>query len=102
MGLEQSEQVAFFPLWPLPHRQCNNTAKRVASPWQIPKAPPPYNITGVPRQRNMAQMKEQINAPEKIQLSNEEIAKLSDTQFKALLMKMLTEMIEYDAKSRKK
>ena len=46
-------------------------------------------------------MKEQITAP-RIEVCNEEIAKLSDTQFKALLMKMLTEMIEYDAKSRKK
>ena len=32
----------------------------------------------------MAQMKEQIKAPEKIQLSNKEIANLSDAQFKKL------------------
>ena len=30
----------------------------------------------------MAQMKEEIKAPEKIQLSDEEIANLSDAQFK--------------------
>ena len=42
----------------------------------------------------MAQMKEQIKAPEKIQLSNEEIANLSDTQFKTLVIKMLTELVE--------
>ena len=41
----------------------------------------------------MAQMKEQINAPEKIQLSNEEIADLSDAQFKTLVIRMLTEMV---------
>ena len=46
----------------------------------------------------MAQMKEQINAPEKIQLSNEEIAKLSDTEFKTLVIRMLTEMVEYGHK----
>ena len=40
----------------------------------------------------MAQMKEQIKAPGKIQLSNEEI---SDAEFKALLIRMLTEMVEY-------
>ena len=42
----------------------------------------------------MAQMKEQIKAPEKIQLSNEEIANLSDAQFKTLVIKMLTELVE--------
>ena len=39
-------------------------------------------------------MKEQIKAPEKIQLSNEEIANLSDAQFKALVIKMLTDLVE--------
>ena len=35
-------------------------------------------------------MKEQIKAPEKIQLRNEEIANLSDAQFKTLTIRMLT------------
>ena len=49
----------------------------------------------MPQDKNkMAQMKEQINAPEKIQLSNEEIANLSDAQFKTLVIKMLTELVE--------
>ena len=42
----------------------------------------------------MAQMKEQIKAPEEIELSNEEIANLSDAQFKTLVIKMLTELVE--------
>ena len=42
----------------------------------------------------MAQMKEQRKAP-KIQLSDEEIANLSDAQFKTLVIRMLTEMVEY-------
>ena len=46
----------------------------------------------------MAQVKEQIKAPEKIQLNNEEIPSLSDTQFKTLVIKMLTEMVEYGCK----
>ena len=50
----------------------------------------------------MAQMKEQIKAPEKIQLSNEEIAKLSDAQFKTLEIRMLTEMVEYGRKIEEK
>ena len=39
-------------------------------------------------------MKEQIKAPEKIQLSDEEIANLSDAEFKTLVIRMLTEMVE--------
>ena len=42
-------------------------------------------------------MKEEIKAPEK-QLSNEEIASLSDTEFKTLVIWMLTEMAEYGHK----
>ena len=42
----------------------------------------------------MAQMKEEIKVP-KIELSNEEIANLSDAEFKILVIWMLTEMVEY-------
>ena len=41
----------------------------------------------------MAQKKEQSKTPER-ELSNEEIAKISDAEFKALIIKMLTEWIE--------
>ena len=40
-------------------------------------------------------MTEHFKAPEKIQLSKEEIANLSDAQFKALAINMLTELIEF-------
>ena len=43
-------------------------------------------------------MKEQIKAPEKIQLSDEEIANLSEAQFKTLVIRMLTELVEYGCK----
>ena len=43
-------------------------------------------------------MKEQIKAPEKIQLSKKEIANLSDAQFKTLVIRMLTELVEYGPK----
>ena len=43
-------------------------------------------------------MKEQIKAREKIQLSNEERATLSDAQFKTLVIKMLTELVEFGCK----
>ena len=50
----------------------------------------------------MAQMKEQIKAPEKIQLSNKEIANLSDTQFKTLIIRKLTELVAFSHKSDEK
>ena len=46
----------------------------------------------------MAQMKEQIKAPEKIQLSDEEIVKLPDAHFKTLVIRILTESVEYGYK----
>ena len=44
-------------------------------------------------------MKEQAKAPEKIQLSEEEIANLSDAQFKTLVIRMLTELVEFGHKT---
>ena len=46
-------------------------------------------------------MKEQIKPPEK-ELNNEEIANLPDAEFKTLLIRMLTEMIEYGCKIEEK
>ena len=43
-------------------------------------------------------MKEQIKAPEKTQLSNEDIANLSDAQFKTLIIRMLTELVKFGPK----
>ena len=42
----------------------------------------------------MAQMKEHIKTPEK-ELSNEEIENLSDAEFTTLVIRMLTEMVQY-------
>ena len=39
-------------------------------------------------------MTEHFKAPEKIQLSEEEIANLLNAQFKTLIIKMLTELVE--------
>ena len=43
-------------------------------------------------------MKEQIKAPGKIQVSDEEIANLSDAEFKTLVIRMPTELIELGRK----
>ena len=45
----------------------------------------------------MAQMKEQMKTPEK-ELSNKEIASLSDAEFKTLVIRMLTELVELSHK----
>ena len=46
-------------------------------------------------------MKEQIKTPEKEQ-NKMDIANLSDTEFKTLMIKMLRELIEYDKHIREK
>ena len=46
----------------------------------------------------MAQMTEHFKAPEKMQLSEEEIANLSDAQFETLIIRMLTELVEFGRK----
>ena len=46
-------------------------------------------------------MREQIKTPEK-QLSDKEIANLSDAEFKTLVIRMLKELIEYGNSKKKK
>ena len=48
--------------------------------------------------KKMAQMREQIKAPVIIQLSSEEIANLSDPQFKTLVIRKRTELVEFGHK----
>ena len=45
----------------------------------------------------MAQIKEEIKTPEK-ELSDKEIENLSDAEFKMLVIRMLTELVEYGHK----
>ena len=45
----------------------------------------------------MVQMKEQIKTPEK-ELSDKEIDNLSDAEFKTLVIRMFTELVEYGRK----
>ena len=51
------------------------------------------------RQKNKRpKLKKISKLQKKIQLSNEEIANLSDAQFKTLVIRMLTELVEYGCK----
>ena len=85
-----------FPLGPLPHGQYHNTVTWVAHCGEYLRLHP-LQHKSAQRQSNMAQMKEQIKTPEK-QLSDEVIANLSNAQFNTMVMRMLTEMIEYGCK----
>ena len=49
----------------------------------------------------MAQMKEQVKTP-KIELRDEEIENLSYAEFKTLVIRILTEMVEYGRKMEEK
>ena len=67
----------------------------------------PDYITGMPRQKKyMAQMKEQIKTPKKKkrkkERSYEEIINLSDAEFKTLVIRMLTKMVDYGRKIEEK
>ena len=46
----------------------------------------------------MSQMTEHFKAPEIIQLSDEETANTLDAQFKTLVIRMLTELVEFGHK----
>ena len=96
---QRVEQAPLLPIGPLPHVQPHSAASWVAPPWRTPKAPP---LTGAPKQKKLAEMKKEIKAPEKIQLSYKEIANLSDAQFKTLVIRMLTELVEHGCKSEEK
>ena len=47
-------------------------------------------------------MKKQTKTPENIQLSDKETGNLSDAEFNILVIRMLTEMVEYDLKIEEK
>ena len=65
------------------------------------KGPAPLQLVSCAKQRNMAKMKEQSKTSKR-ELKDEEIANQSDGEFKALVIKVLTEMIELGQKMKKK
>ena len=92
----RAEQEAMFPLRPLPNIQCHNAPKWVALPRQILKAPL-LTTKLVHQDKEIWEIREQIKTPEK-ELSDEEIANLSDAEFKTLVIRMLTELVEFGHK----
>ena len=94
------EQRVLFPLGPLPHIQHHNAVEWLPCPGEhLRLYPLIHNRRDETKKKKKAQIKEQIKAPEKIQLSDEEeIARLLDADFKSLVIRILTEMAEYGHK----
>ena len=93
---------AIAPSWPLPHIQPHSTATSLTPPRGTLTAPSLKVTDAQGKKKKMAQMTEHFKAPEKIQLSEEEIANLSYAQFKTLVIRILTEMADYGHKMEEK
>ena len=92
-----AEQAPLLPLGPSPTYSITAQLPALPCPGEHLKLHP--LLCNRPAQtRKVAQMKEQIKAPEKIQLSNKEIANLSDAYFKTLVIRKLTELVEFGCK----
>ena len=82
-----------LPLGPSPMYSITGQRPALPRPGEYLRLRPLCNRCA--KTKKMAHMKEQIKAPEKIQLSEEEIANLSDAQFKTLVIKTLPELVEF-------
>ena len=95
---QRAEQVALFPLGPLPHIQCHSAGHGLPHLGEhLRLLPLQHKRYAKTKNIYMAQIKEQIKAP-KIELSDEAIANLSDAEFKTMVIRMFTEMVEYSCK----
>ena len=86
------EQAPLLPLGPSPMYSVTGQQPALPHPREHLKLRPFNRST---KTKKMAQMTEHFKAPEIIQLSSEQIANLSDAQFKTLVIKMLTELVEF-------
>ena len=98
---QRMEQAPLLPLGPSPTHSVTAQSHGLPHPGEHIRLHPLLRDRCA-KTRKIAQMKEQIKAPEKIQLSNEEITSLSDAQFKTLVIRMLRKMVEYGHKIEKK
>ena len=97
---QREEQVALFPLGPSPTYRITTQQCGLPHPGEHLRLCP-LLPTGETK-RKVTRMKEQIKAQEKIQLSDEERANLSGAQFKTLVIRKLTELVEYGRKLEEK
>ena len=99
---QRAEQVSLFPLRPLPTYSTTTQQCGLPHPGKYLRLCRLLHNRCAETKKNMAQMKEQIKAPEKIHLSDKEIANLLDAQFKTLVIRKLTELVEYGCKIEEK
>ena len=100
---KRAKQAALFPLRPFPHIQHHNAGRGLPPTGKYLRLYlfQRHRFTKTKKYGRTDQMKEQIKTPEK-ELSNEGIANLSDAQFKTLVIRMLTELVEYGHKIEEK
>ena len=92
------ERAPLLPLRPSPTSIVTVQQPALPRPLNTEGSAPLSNrhaMTKKKKWENMAQMTEHFKAPEIIQLSREQIANLSDAQFKTLVIKKLTELVEF-------
>ena len=105
---QRAKQASLFPLGPFPHIQYHNAVPHPGAPPWLPhpgeylRLHPLQHDRYAETKKNMAQMKDHVKVPEKIQLSDKEIANLSNAEFKTLVIKILTEMVGYGGKTEEK
>ena len=95
---QRAEQVALFPLGPLPHIQRHNTAMWFAPPWQIPKAPSLTSNRHAETKNIYIWPNERTDQSSRKNTTKQRIASLSDAQFKTLVIRKLTELVEFGHK----
>ena len=91
---QRAEQAPLLSLRPLPNIQHHSAATALPCPGEYLRLCPTPLHNRHTKTKKKAQMKEQIKAPEKIQLCNQEIANLSDAQFKTLVIRDLLAKME--------
>ena len=95
------QRVELAPLLPLsPSLRYSITVQQPAlpRPGEYLRLRPLKQQTCQDKKNKIAQMTEHFKAPEIIQLSSEQTADLSDTQFKTLVIRRLTELVEFGRK----
>ncbi|KAF6104113.1 hypothetical protein HJG60_011160 [Phyllostomus discolor] len=88
------EQAPLLPLGPCPNIQHHSPATEVPHPGEHLRLCPSYT-TGTTRPKGGGKMAQtELKAPQSVLLSKREIVNLSDAQLKALVIRMLTELVE--------
>ena len=92
---QRAEQAALFPLGPLHHIQNHSTPAGLPCPGEHLRLRPLLRNRLTKTTKYVPKERTDQGSRKKIQPSKEEIANLSDAQFKTLVIGMLKEIVEY-------